>query len=171
VIKFSHIDLERKRLKVVDSKNSRRSECGGYGKDRYVPIPEPIISPLRKWIDIINGGIWLLPSLSSPDTHVRAKTIHEQFREALKRAGLLYPLYKLNIRQRCNGEYRDKEITRYKYHFHTLRHAYATYLCDKGVDIYTISNLLGHNQVTTTQIYARISDKSRNQAISHAFNT
>lgn len=52
-----------------------------------------------------------------------------------------------------------------------MRHAYATYLRDKGLDIYDISALLGHNQVTTTQIYARISDKQLTSAVNKAFNT
>jgi integrase/recombinase XerD len=170
-LKIENIDFERKRVKIVDSKNSRRSLCGGYGKDRYVPIPDPMISPLKKWIEIINGGMWFLPSLSSPDKHIRPKTINEQFREALDISGLLIVDYTLEFTQRVCGKVMKKKVNRHKYHFHTLRHAYATYLCDKGVDIYTISNLLGHNQVTTTQIYARISGKNVKQAIHQAFNT
>ena len=74
------------------------------------------------------------------------------------------------FKTKINGKTQTKTITRHKYYFHTLRHSYATYLRDKGVDIYTISDLLGHSQVTTTQIYARISDTQRTKAINEAFN-
>jgi integrase/recombinase XerD len=168
-LKIEDVDLEKQRLKVVDGKNSRRS-LSGYGKDRYVPIPPQIISPLKKWLEIIDKGKWFLPSDKSPNSHIRKKSLHEQFRESLNRAGLLIPKYELEYEQKINGKKTLKKATRHKYYFHTLRHSYATYLRDKGIDIYTISDLLGHNQVTTTQIYARISDSQRQRAINQAFN-
>lgn len=168
-LKIEDVDLEKQRLKVVDGKNSRRS-LSGYGKDRYVPIPPQMISPLKKWIEIIDGGKWLLPSDKSPDAHIRKKSLGEQYREALFKAGLLLPAMELEFKIKINGQETIKKITRHKYYFHTLRHSYATYLRDKGIDIYTISDLLGHNQVTTTQIYARISDAQKQRAINQAFN-
>lgn len=90
-LRIEDIDIDRKVLKVVDGKNSRR-KFSGYGKDRYVPIPPQLIHPLNIWIDIIGGGKWLFPSDKSPDTHLRKKSLSEQFREVLKRAGLLIPV-------------------------------------------------------------------------------
>ncbi len=168
-LRVEDLDLERNTLKIVDGKNSRR-KFSGYGKDRYVPIPPQLISPLKKWIEIINGGKWLIPSDKSPDTHIQKKSLHEQFREVLKNAGLLVPKFDMEFQARIHGKKAQKKCTRHKYSFHTLRHAYATYLRDKGVDIYTISDLLGHSQVTTTQIYARISDTQRKKAVNEAFN-
>ncbi|TLD40107.1 MAG: phage integrase family protein [Candidatus Jettenia ecosi] len=40
------------------------------------------------------------------------------------------------------------------FHFHDLRHTFATRLAQKGVDLYTISKLLGHVNITMTQRYA-----------------
>lgn len=49
--------------------------------------------------------------------------------------------------------------------FHCARHSFATQLISKGNDIYTVSKLLGHKNVTTTQIYARVVDSKKVEAI------
>ena len=49
--------------------------------------------------------------------------------------------------------------------FHAGRHTFAVSLITQGVDIYTISKLMGHTEVKTTQIYADIIDKVRKDAM------
>lgn len=49
--------------------------------------------------------------------------------------------------------------------FHTARHTFAVSLLSNGVDIYTVSKLLGHTQIKTTQIYADIIDDVRKDAM------
>ena len=48
--------------------------------------------------------------------------------------------------------------------FHTARHTFATMGLTLGTDLYTISKLLGHKSIATTQVYAQIIDKKKDEA-------
>ena len=50
--------------------------------------------------------------------------------------------------------------------FHLCRHTHATMMLTLGADLYTVSKLLGHKNIATTQIYAKIVDKKKEEAIS-----
>lgn len=58
---------------------------------------------------------------------------------------------------------RDAGITK-KFTFHCLRHTAATLMISEGVDIYTVSKMLTHKNVQTTQIYADIVDEKKRKA-------
>lgn len=54
----------------------------------------------------------------------------------------------------------NKKIT-----FHSGRHTFAVMMLDLGTDIYTVSKLLGHANLSTTQIYAKVLDRNKQQAV------
>lgn len=58
----------------------------------------------------------------------------------------------------------DAGISR-KITFHCFRHTFATLQMTFGTDIYTVSKLLGHKNLQTTQIYAKIIDEKKREAV------
>ena len=58
-----------------------------------------------------------------------------------------------------------------KIHFHSLRHGFATESLRSGVDLYTISKLLGHKDISTTTIYAHLCPEDAIREVRSKFGT
>lgn len=50
-------------------------------------------------------------------------------------------------------------------HFHMARHSFGTLSLEHGADIYTISKLMGHRSIATTQVYTKVLDAGRKKAV------
>lgn len=72
--------------------------------------------------------------------------------------------YNVNIRKICKLAGIHKHVTS-----HVARHTFAMYLLNAGVELITVSNLLGHTSVVTTQIYAKMTAKGIRDDIRKAF--
>jgi integrase len=94
-----------------------------------------------------NGGrewawFWVFPSQkAAQDPRSGLKRRHHVFDQSFGRA--------LHIAVKASGV--KKKVTA-----HTFRHSFATHLIENGYDIRTVQELLGHSDVSTTQIYTHV---------------
>lgn len=66
----------------------------------------------------------------------------------------------LELKRWCLTAGITKEVT-----FHSGRHTFAVMMITLGTDIFTVSKLLGHKEIATTQIYAKVIDKKKQDAV------
>lgn len=102
-------------------------------KDRAFNIPEFLFEDLKEQISIQEGKECLFTGHSGKKLSTR--NIQKIVSSASKRAGF-------------SGV-----------HTHTLRHSFATHLLESNVDIRKIQELLGHSDLSTTQIYTQVSSE------------
>lgn len=79
-------------------------------------------------------------------------------------------LYRGEVLKRNYLSTRFKKVIRIvglndNYHFHSLRHCFASWLVQKGVSIYHVSKLLGHADIKTTQIYAHLNSSDLAESV------
>ncbi len=102
-------------------------------KDRMTIIPDKLVAELRLLITGRDGNTYLFESeRGGPLTTRSAQAVFYRM------------LQKTNIK---------KDAT-----FHSLRHSFATHLLENGVDIRYVQELLGHNNIRTTQIYTHVTN-------------
>lgn len=124
------------KLKIVDIDSSRMLvfiDNGKGKKDRYVPLPESILEDLRSYYRAYQPNIYLFEGANGGQYAIRS--VQAVFHAAKKKA---------KIRKRVG--------------IHGLRHSYATHLLEYGTDMSFIQKLLGHNNIKTTEIYAKVSN-------------
>lgn len=78
--------------------------------------------------------------------------------------GLLYSMPSDVVSYRAIEIWRKKAGIDKNVKFHTARHTYATLLLYYGADLYTVSKLLGHKDIKTTEIYAKVVDETKRKA-------
>lgn len=126
---------EVRRLKLSDVDYDRMEihiRQTKYNKDRYVPLSSMIARGLKKYSAACQPREYLFNG-QSQGKQLSAKGVSWAMGEARKAAGI------------------TKEAT-----VHTLRHSYATHLLEMGVDIDTLSKLLGHASLQPTIIYLHV---------------
>jgi integrase/recombinase XerD len=113
-------------------------------KERIVPVSDMAIYALRRYI--VEGRTNL-----RKEKHTRMLFLNRQG-NTLSRVGFFKVLK--NLAQKAGIETECSP--------HTLRHAFATHLLENGMDLRTLQTLLGHEDISTTQIYTHISQKHIN---------
>ena len=124
------------RVADIDSHVDRmciRVEQGKGAKDRYVPLASDVLHLLRTWWALSHPHTWLFTGSRDTLSPLQATTAQRWYRATCAHAGITKP----------GG-------------FHTLRHCYATHMLEAGVDLYSLQQWLGHNQVSTTMRYLHL---------------
>jgi integrase len=73
-------------------------------------------------------------------------------------------LYHTTTQQQINQWVSDAGIIKH-ITWHSGRHTFATLALTHDIDLYTVSKLLGHKEIKTTQIYAKLVDKKKDEAV------
>lgn len=82
-----------------------------------------------------------------------------------KDADAVFPLMHWNsVRNHITAWVKRAKISKHVT-FHVSRHTFAVMMLGLGTDIYTVSKLLGHRELSTTQVYAKVLDKAKREAV------
>lgn len=148
---FAYTGLRRGELialdnKDVDLENGLIVVHGKGKKDRVIPMAPKLKEVLLEYVE------WKRKKYPRPKTEAFILTnygnrtngdaLNRIFHKALRKSGINRPLT-----------------------IHKLRHGFATMLLNRGVDMVTLQTLLGHENISTTQVYAHTSMVSMRNAI------
>ncbi len=115
--------------------------CESRGKERYIPMYPAAIKALNEYIELVRPQMIALPDEESLFVNVGGERMSRQgFWKIIK-----YYQKKAKI---------DKDITP-----HTLRHSFAAHLLENGADIHAIQEMLGHADISSTQVYSQLVKK------------
>ena len=122
----------------IDLKNEVVKCFGKNSKERIIPINEYTINFLKEYISIYRIKLLKKNNTDSLFLNNHGKKITRQgFFKILKKIA------------------KEKGITK-ELSPHTLRHSFATHILENGADLRIIQELLGHENISTTQIYTHI---------------
>ncbi|MEA5151790.1 MAG: site-specific tyrosine recombinase XerD [Oscillospiraceae bacterium] len=115
--------------------------CCSRNKERFIPMYPAAIKALDEYMALVRPQMIALPDEQSLFVNVSGERMSRQgFWKIIK-----FYQKKANI---------DKDITP-----HTLRHSFAAHLLENGADIHAIQEMLGHADISSTQVYSQLVKK------------
>lgn len=115
--------------------------CRGKEKERLIPLYPAAVKALAEYIEFIRPQMISLPGEQALFVNVSG--------ERMSRQGF----WKI-IKSYQQKAHIDKTITP-----HTLRHSFAAHLLENGADLHSIQEMLGHSDISSTQIYSQLVKK------------
>jgi len=128
-------------ITIPDIKSDRKQlfvRSGKGKKDRVIPVPESILQIWRRYYSEYTPQHYLFEGQKG--NRYSPQSLRKIFHQAKNRAGIKAPVS-----------------------LHSLRHSYATHLMDAGTDVRLIKELLGHDNIKTTLVYTKVTDRTLSQ--------
>ncbi len=133
-------ELANINMNDIDVK-SKYLQCLGKGsKERIVPLGKKAVSALKKYLPVRDFNV-------KKNNVATTKLLVNENGRILTRQDIYEFIH-------AQGEKIHKHISP-----HTLRHSFATHLLENGADLRIVQELLGHSDVSTTQLYTHVSKK------------
>jgi len=128
---FEQLDLENRYIRVI----------GKGGKERIVLLNKKSVDALKEWIKI-------------RDKKFSGK-ISAEYDKFIFLSKLGKPISRIDFWEQLKNYVRNTGISK-NVSPHTLRHSFATHMLKYGADLRVVQELLGHSDISTTQIYTQI---------------
>ncbi len=141
-LQLSQIDFSRQFLLIH----------GKGGKDRYVPFHD-------------YAAMWLKDYIENDRQEIMMKNHQEHEFVFVNKFGKT--LTNRGVEDIVNRVVKNYDPTK-KIHPHTFRHSFATHLLEQGIDIRIVQELLGHSNLSTTQVYTHITNQHLKEVYEHA---
>ncbi len=127
------VGLERADL---DASQGILTVMGKGGKERLVPVQGEALRWLKRWLAELGPGRDADPLFPGRKGSISPRTVQRRVERYL---GMVASLERVSP--------------------HVLRHSFATHLLDRGADLRSIQELLGHSSLTSTQVYTHMTTK------------
>ena len=134
---LNYLDLNQKEVYIVDSK----------GDDRVVPIPDPTIKIIEEWLKIRpnwKGNNYVFTNIKGSTRPGKVRPLNPKYYNQL--FAKLAEMTGVKMKDGSNP------------HPHTLRHSRAMEVYDQIDNLEILKKLLGHKNISNTQIYAQVRD-------------
>ncbi|MGE0828133.1 MAG: site-specific tyrosine recombinase XerD [Hyphomonadaceae bacterium] len=131
---------------------------GKGGRERMIVLGRPALEALEDYLSVRGSFLpkaslkrqtaerWLFPSPTAKDGKLTRRRVAQIVAQAARLAGL-----------------NPKRVSP-----HVLRHAFATHLVEGGADLRSVQSLLGHADISTTQIYTHVADERLKSVVENA---